>query len=136
MAVVNEGTIVDESEVDALGTPEVGRVGRAGADERGARLALVAFVVGLVVAVPVLVHQGRSQWFVADDWDFLVSRHLTDVSGLFRPHAEHWTTLPIVVYRLLYAAFGIRTICPTSWSPSASTCSWWCCCGRSCGAPG
>src|SRR5262249_19666480 len=34
------------------------------------------------------------------------------VSDLFRPHYEHWVTLPIVMYRMLWWIFGARTYLP------------------------
>lgn len=70
--------------------------------------ARVAFVVGLVVAVPVIVHTNRDQWFFLDDWDFLVTRSLRSPTDLLEPHNEHWSTLPIVLYRLVFAVVGIE----------------------------
>jgi hypothetical protein len=55
---------------------------------------------------------GRHRWFFLDEWDFLVVRRATSVTDLFRPHNEHWSTLPILAYRLLYRIFGLRTYVP------------------------
>ena len=32
-----------------------------------------------------------------------------NLGGLFRPHNEHWSTLPILAFRLLWQLFGLRT---------------------------
>ena len=36
----------------------------------------------------------------------------TDLGDLLRPHNEHWSTLPILVYRVLWQLFGLRTYVP------------------------
>jgi hypothetical protein len=78
----------------------------------GARAALIAFVVVEVVAIPVLLSWGHKWWFWADDWDFLGARTGGNLGDLFRAHYQHWVTLPILAYRLLWWAFGIRTYVP------------------------
>lgn len=79
---------------------------------RSARAAFLTLVVALVVAVPVLLHLGRDRWFRYDDWDFLAARSATDLHSLFTPHNVHWSTLPILLYRGLWTAFGIRSYLP------------------------
>jgi hypothetical protein len=74
-----------------------------------------ASVLGLylIVAVPVLLFWiGGSRWFFLDEWDFLATRSATDVGGLFKPHNEHWSTIPILIYRGLYSVFGLHTYKP------------------------
>jgi hypothetical protein len=85
-----------------------GRLRRLG----GARAALIAFVVVELVAIPVLLSWGHKWWFWADDWDFLGTRTGGNLSDLFRAHYQHWVTLPILAYRLLWWVFGIRTYVP------------------------
>jgi hypothetical protein len=69
-----------------------------------ALVATVAFVLFLVV--------GRRQSFFLDDWDFLAHRDGGDIRDLLRPHNEHWSTLPILVYRGLWWLFGVRSYLP------------------------
>ena len=72
----------------------------------------------LAAALPILLVVGRRKWFFWDEWDFLAQRGLHGhglaeaVARLFRPHNEHWSTLPILVYRLLFALFGVRHYLP------------------------
>ncbi|MDQ1386264.1 MAG: hypothetical protein QOG65_3643 [Actinomycetota bacterium] len=80
--------------------------------DRRARQALAAFVLVEATALPVLVALGRSVWFTADEWDFVAHRTAWNLDDLFRPHNEHWSTLPILVYRLLWWLFGLRTHLP------------------------
>jgi len=77
-----------------------------------ARLAAVAFILVLIVALPVLLNLGRHRWFRYDDWDFVSSRSVTSVRDLFEPHNVHWTTLPVVTYRGLWRTFGLQTYVP------------------------
>src|SRR5690606_32760272 len=76
------------------------------------RYATWAFFGYLVVALPVLLVATPDRWFLADEWDYLADRSATDLGDLFRPHNQHWSTLPILVYRGLFSVFGIRTYVP------------------------
>ena len=70
-------------------------------------------VVG--VAAVVLVYVNRHQWFGGDEWFILTDRGLTAGPGhlgLFEPHYEHWTTVPILAFRALYAVVGLHSYMP------------------------
>jgi hypothetical protein len=73
----------------------------------------VAHAVSLVAALAVLTYYGARQWFFTDDWEFIV-RNLPGPSrlGLFAPHNEHWSTIPLLVYRALFAVFALHTYLP------------------------
>ena len=43
---------------------------------------------------------------------FIVGRTAGNLSGLFHPYHEHWSTLPILYYRLLWNVVGIRSYIP------------------------
>jgi hypothetical protein len=58
-------------------------------------------VAGLVASGALLVALARQLWFFGDDWELLLHRGTvagTDL-GLFAPHNEHWSTIPILVFR-------------------------------------
>jgi hypothetical protein len=80
--------------------------------DRNARRSAKAFAVVIAIAVPVIFYQGRDQWFFLDDWDFLANRRATSFHDLMAPHAQHWTTLPILLYRALWWMVGIRHYWP------------------------
>ena len=86
--------------------------GRRAPPLRDDRLALVVFAGVLAVALVLYLVLAHDQWFFLDDWDFIALRRLGSLDDLFRPHNEHWTTLPIVVYRGLYHVFGTSTYVP------------------------
>jgi len=77
---------------------------------RGSQLAHYA---SLVLAFGALLYIGRRQWFFYDEWEFLATRGLGGQSlRLFAPHNEHWSTIPILVFRGLYAVVGLRSYLP------------------------
>jgi hypothetical protein len=73
------------------------------------RMAAVVHVVTLVAGFAFVLFENRRQWFVDDDFEFLTRRGLGHAHwGLFTPHNEHWVTIPILLYRALYSAFGLH----------------------------
>ena len=78
-----------------------------------ARAALWTFVGFVVVAVPlVLFRLGSYHWFFRDDFYFITDRSLSSPSDLLRPHNAHWSTVPIIAFRVLWKAFGMRSYVP------------------------
>ena len=71
------------------------------------RWATGAFVAVVVVALPFYLAARRNVWFHNDDWDYLATRSAGSLQDLFRPHNEHWQTLPILVYRGMWHLFGL-----------------------------
>jgi hypothetical protein len=88
------------------------RSDEAGPSSASQRAALICFVVILLAALVLFYVHGRSQWFWLDEWVFLAGREATSLNDLFRPHVQHWSTLPILLYRALFNAFGVRTYLP------------------------
>jgi hypothetical protein len=77
-----------------------------------ARAPIYVFAVVEAIALVVFWWLGRKQWFFLDEWDYLVTRDGGSVADLFTSHNEHWTTIPIVLYRMLWNVFGLRTYLP------------------------
>ncbi len=98
----------------ALTAVDTGRPAAAVADrnEHSARDAAWAFGAWIAVSVPMILYLGRDQWFFLDDWDFLGARDGRNLHDLLRPHNEHWSTLPILLYRALWRLAGIRHYWP------------------------
>lgn len=65
-----------------------------------------------MVAFVVLVRIGPAHGFFLDDWDFIAARTAWDVDDLLRPHNEHWSTIPILIYRAWYRLFGLGSYTP------------------------
>lgn len=82
--------------------------------DAGARWAFRAALLGSIVALYIV---GRNQWFIRDDWAFVLTREkVHQVSGLddmlFMAQDGHWMTLPIVIYRVVHAIFGVDSYWP------------------------
>ena len=75
------------------------------------RAALGAFALVEVGAFAYYLVLARTQWFFADEWEFLAARGLNR-GDLMRAHFGHWVAVPIVVYRVLWAAVGLRSYVP------------------------
>jgi hypothetical protein len=105
------GTVSAAREVGAIPADANANESRP-APWNAARVALVAFVAVEVAALPLLLFWGRRGWFTQDDWDFLSARSVGSADDLFRPHFQHWVTLPILPYRLLWTVAGIRSYVP------------------------
>ena len=78
------------------------------------RVSATVLAFGLVVQGAVLVHSARQLWFVGDDWDFILRRGTIpgDARSWLEPKNGHWSTLTIMVYRALFAVFGLRDYLP------------------------
>lgn len=70
--------------------------------------------VGLALQSAIATYFASNLWFRGDDWDFLMSRGtIPGVSnGWFAPHADHWQTGVVAIYRLLFPFFGMRYYLP------------------------
>jgi hypothetical protein len=71
--------------------------------------------LSLALAFVFIVWVDRHKWFDVDEWNFLVDRGFSprgDDVGIFAPHNEHWSTIPVLGYRFLFSIFGVRTYFP------------------------
>src|SRR4051812_40448073 len=79
---------------------------------RGPSAPVLVFAAIEVAALPLLLWYGRGFWFVFDEWDLLSERTGGNLGDLFRPHYQHWFTLPVLEFRFLWELFGLRTYVP------------------------
>ncbi|MGV1006983.1 MAG: hypothetical protein ACOYBY_00025 [Dermatophilaceae bacterium] len=68
----------------------------------------------VTISTAIYLVLARSLWFFGDDWDFLLKRGTVPGAdlGLWEPHNEHWSTGPILVFRGLFAVFGLHRYLP------------------------
>jgi hypothetical protein len=50
--------------------------------------------------------------FFYDEWDFVTTYRPRQTISILIPHNEHWATIPILLWKLLFAVFGLRTHVP------------------------
>lgn len=74
------------------------------------RWPLVTTILIVLVGSVFLLVQARHLWFFGDDWMFLLERSISQrpVEDLMSPHNEHWSTVPILIYRALYSVVGLE----------------------------
>jgi hypothetical protein len=90
------------------------RPGQLGTQLAGVPLGYwLAHLASLAAAGLFVLKLDHRAWFWYDDWDFVTERGLVHSQlGLWAPHNDHWSTLPILVYRALLATFGMRSYVP------------------------
>jgi hypothetical protein len=89
-----------------------GTEGSAALRTRGAHVALWVLVA---VSGVWMVARDSKLWFGGDDWFILLDRRVSPGPGqlgLFEPHNEHWSTVPILVFRGMESLFGVREYWP------------------------
>jgi hypothetical protein len=90
---------------------------RSFADSRSVqRFAIPTFLLA-AFAVLLRLTTVTGQWFFADEWEFITTRSRPNsISGLadvyLRPHNEHWSTIPLLVYRAIFGVVGLRSYWP------------------------
>lgn len=74
------------------------------------RLPLITMLAIVLAGTVFLVFQARHLWFFGDDWMFLLERNLSQrpVHALMSPHNDHWSTVPILIYRALFSVVGLE----------------------------
>src|SRR3954452_20048298 len=80
-----------------------------------ARRAQLALWIVVVAAGAWLLYRDRKLWFGGDDWFILLDRSVHPRAGqlgIFDAFNEHWTTIPILMFRGLYSVVGISTYWP------------------------
>ena len=82
-----------------------------GTENRQTRWAVASFVIVEIIGFVFYVLAGRRVWFHRDDWLLLASRHLS-VSDLLQQYGGHWIALPLLVFRFLFWATGLRSYLP------------------------
>ncbi len=78
------------------------------------RVHLWAHLFSLAAIAGSLLFINRDQWFFNDEWDFITDRGIAGGAELhlFVPHNEHWSTIPILIYRAIFSIFGLKAYLP------------------------
>jgi hypothetical protein len=63
-------------------------------------------VLSLVAAV-LIYRKGVGTTFYYDEWNFVMNRRGWDVETFLRPHAEHLSLVPVLIFKLLFATVGL-----------------------------
>ena len=82
------------------------------ATNRRAEPATVALCVLILAVAFLLLYAGRHLTFFYDEWTFITTRRGSAISTYLDPHNGHLSLFPIVVYKVLFALFGLRHYTP------------------------
>jgi hypothetical protein len=73
-------------------------------------LVVTVHALTLVSAFAVWAYLDRNLWFFGDEWDFLTRRGLHGAYfSIWTPHNEHWSVLPILLWRAIYSLEHLST---------------------------
>lgn len=75
---------------------------------RGDAAAATVLAAVLLGAFALLLYEGRGTTFAFDDWDFVGTRLGWHASVLLRPHNDHLSLVPLLVYKPTLALLGLR----------------------------
>jgi hypothetical protein len=70
------------------------------------------FAIVATAAVLLILVAGRSASFYSDDWWYILGRSLGDPRTWFVAENEHWVTLHVIAFRLIYETFGTGSYLP------------------------
>lgn len=103
---------VAEADRDLSTTPRRSRRDRLVALRPPAPVAVVG--LGVVAQAVLGFLFTRNGWFLLDAWHYVLRRGAVPEAdqGLFEPWGGHWQTVPILLYKLLFAVFGLKTYLP------------------------
>ena len=78
----------------------------------GTRLVVGAFALLALLVFVLLYIKGNGMTFYFDEWDFVLRRHRDAVGVFLEPHNEHFSLVPVIVYKLLFATAGLDQYAP------------------------
>lgn len=71
---------------------------------------VVVLALGVLASTTLLLWHAREMWFFGDEWAFLYRRTLWggDGPGPLAPYNEHWSTIPLFLYRGMWHIVGLQ----------------------------
>lgn len=76
------------------------------------RFARLGLVIAVVVSALLIYHLTRGSSFSTDDWIWIDTRRADSVHSFLAPYNGHLSLVPIAIYRLMFAVFGIADFAP------------------------
>ena len=92
-----------------------------------AYLPLITLAMGLAIQVAYAAYLADRLWFFGDDWAFLLRRGVIGEHefSIWFPHNEHWSTVPVLIFRLMFAIFGLEAYLPYALLPISAHVAIW-----------
>jgi hypothetical protein len=83
------------------------RLVQARIEERSTLAAAGVLAFLSLVALILIYRKGMGTTFYFDEWNFVMNRRDWDVDTFLRPHNEHFSLVPVLVFKLLFATVGL-----------------------------
>jgi hypothetical protein len=74
--------------------------------------ATLLFIAAACASAGLLLYLTSKQSFMLDEWSFILDRRGFSADVFFDPHNEHIVVIPVAVYKLLLAVFGLGSALP------------------------
>ncbi len=71
----------------------------------------------MAASAALLLHYRASLNFMLDDWAFVIGREDGKISDFLDPHNEHISVIPVAIYKLFLAVFGMGSPWPLQIHP-------------------
>jgi hypothetical protein len=72
----------------------------------------LALAVLLLAGAALLIYETRGTFFWADEWQWILTRRGGGLNTFLQPHNQHFSLVPITLYKLLFAIVGLRHYWP------------------------
>lgn len=76
------------------------------------RAALIVFCLWLGFSAATLLLIGRGQWAAVDDWMLSATRNWSDPASLLRDHNQHFSLVPVLIYKTMFSVIGFSDYGP------------------------
>lgn len=73
---------------------------------------LFALIGASAIVFGAVLYLTRYRNFFYDEWAWVVSRRGWDFNVFILPHGNHWSTIPILLWKVLFVTLGIRSHVP------------------------
>jgi hypothetical protein len=74
--------------------------------------ATVLYIVAACISAGLLAYLTSKESFMLDEWSFILDRRGFSADAFFDPHNEHIVVIPVAIYKLLLAVFGLGSPWP------------------------
>jgi hypothetical protein len=96
----------------AVPSPIAESSGPSGNAEARGRVALLLLAVAVAAATALLLTLDSHLTFISDDWELLANRQGWNPAVFLDPFSEHPVVLPVLIFKLTLALFGMRSATP------------------------
>jgi hypothetical protein len=85
---------------------------RAVVDARPTWWSWAAIAIVLAAGAGLIAYQTRGTFFWADEWEWILTRRGGGLDTFLQPHNQHFSLVPVALYKLLFATAGLRHYWP------------------------